>query len=55
MIIFRTANDQLGAIHIAQVFDEHELCVVCMVPHTALVEDKKKLIAYEEQVWLVVV
>jgi hypothetical protein len=32
MIIFRTADDMMGAIHVAQVFDKHGLCVVSMVP-----------------------
>lgn len=32
MIIFREAHDKLAAMHIAQVFDRHELCVVSMVP-----------------------
>lgn len=30
MIIFRTANTEVEAIHIAQVFDRNELCVVSM-------------------------
>lgn len=30
MIIFREAHDKLAAMHIAQVFDRHELCVVSM-------------------------
>jgi hypothetical protein len=30
MIIFRTADDMMAAIHVAQVFDKHGLCVVSM-------------------------
>lgn len=61
MIIFRTASDQLGAIHIAQAFDKHELCVVSMVPHITLVEAKEAMrgmenlpVMEQKQVWLVV-
>ena len=43
MIICRHANDQLAAIHIAEVLDLHNLVVVSMVPVSDFVEDKEAM------------
>ena len=61
MIICRHAHDQLAAIHVAEVFDRHNLVVVSMVPVTDLVEDKNAMrgmnnqpVMVQKNYWMIV-